>query len=399
MSVDTRIQKILVIITLDFLGYMILFPIIPFKISQLGGSPLTYGLLLTAYAVCQLASAPLLGLMSDKTGPRIPLMISFTGTLLAFIVIYYSSSIDILIAAVVLDGLTSGNIPLPQAMLSHFSSSNNRTSVFAMSGICISACILVGPLITAITNKINPSIPVLIAIIMVTLNLIFVLLFVPKKQATQKSATPFVDANENTNHGWKQKLHGVLALKLLFFIYILFQYSSVHFNTGFAMFAKNQIDFFGRKVGTNEYAYLLSYAACFSILTQYFFLPRLLKIASEINLVLIGFLLNILAYILFFISTNQYTVFAALPLIAFSVGLIKPCLISTVSKQDSFLKVGALMGTFQSLSSVVLIIVPLISGKLLKAEFYSIWILTPVSIGIVATLASYFQLKKQKRFT
>ena len=52
---------IFLIVLADILGLTIILPLLPFYAEKLGASPTLVGLLVSAYAFCQLLSGPFLG--------------------------------------------------------------------------------------------------------------------------------------------------------------------------------------------------------------------------------------------------------------------------------------------------------------------------------------------------
>jgi Arabinose efflux permease len=75
---------IFLIVAVDVLGLTIILPLLPFYAEHLGASPTVVGLLISAYAFCQLIAGPLLGRLSDRTGRRPLLLVSQAGTLIGF---------------------------------------------------------------------------------------------------------------------------------------------------------------------------------------------------------------------------------------------------------------------------------------------------------------------------
>ena len=72
--------SIFLIVLVDVLGLTIILPLLPFYAESLGASPGVVGLLVSAYAMCQLVAGPPLGHLSDRIGRRPVLLISQIGT-------------------------------------------------------------------------------------------------------------------------------------------------------------------------------------------------------------------------------------------------------------------------------------------------------------------------------
>jgi MFS family permease len=55
-------------IFIDFVGFGLILPLLPFWSERLGAGPVGVGLVLTAYALAQFLFTPLLGTLSDRYG-------------------------------------------------------------------------------------------------------------------------------------------------------------------------------------------------------------------------------------------------------------------------------------------------------------------------------------------
>ena len=67
---SSPLLSILLIVLVDVLGLTIILPLLPFYAESLGATPSTVGLLVSAYAICQLLAGPPLGQLSDRVGRK-----------------------------------------------------------------------------------------------------------------------------------------------------------------------------------------------------------------------------------------------------------------------------------------------------------------------------------------
>ena len=68
---------------IDMLGLLMILPLLPFYAKSLGGGGLVVGLLVSAFSLAQLVSAPLWGRFSDKHGRRPALMVGLAASAIA----------------------------------------------------------------------------------------------------------------------------------------------------------------------------------------------------------------------------------------------------------------------------------------------------------------------------
>ncbi|MCL4366359.1 MFS transporter [Patescibacteria group bacterium] len=113
-SENNKLIFILVTMFLNFLGFSILFPILPFMVEQYVPNPheiaLYVGLLLSVYAFCQFFAAPGLGALSDRFGRKPILLISLFGSAIGYILLGIGGALWVLFLGRIIDGLTGGNI-------------------------------------------------------------------------------------------------------------------------------------------------------------------------------------------------------------------------------------------------------------------------------------------------
>jgi DHA1 family tetracycline resistance protein-like MFS transporter len=84
---------------LDVLGFSIILPLLPYYVAELNASPSNVGLCLTANALSQLITAPYIGKLSDTYGRRPVLLACVLGTCISFIMLYYSTTVEMILAS------------------------------------------------------------------------------------------------------------------------------------------------------------------------------------------------------------------------------------------------------------------------------------------------------------
>src|SRR5262245_36345583 len=117
MSKSSPLLSIFLIVLVDVLGLTIILPLLPFYAESLGATPQTVGLLVSAYAACQLLAGPPLGQLSDRVGRRPVLLVSQIGTCIGFLILAYANSLWLVFLARIIDGLTAGNLTVAQAYI------------------------------------------------------------------------------------------------------------------------------------------------------------------------------------------------------------------------------------------------------------------------------------------
>src|SRR5438105_11808354 len=108
-SVPRPLLIIFLTIFVNLVGFGIIIPLLPFYAESFGASPLVIGLLFAVFSLCQLASAPALGDLSDRYGRRPVLIFSLLGTVVSFVMLALAHTIAMLFAARVVDRRSGGD--------------------------------------------------------------------------------------------------------------------------------------------------------------------------------------------------------------------------------------------------------------------------------------------------
>lgn len=171
--------SIFLIVFIDMLGFGLILPLLPYYAETFGASDTVIGLLVASYAAAQLIGAPLLGRLSDRFGRRPILLISLVGTLLGFLLLGFASTLFILFAARILDGITGGNISVAQAYISDVTNSKNRAKGLGMIGAAFGLGFIIGPATGGLLSQWGYAVPAFAAAGLVAINLLMVALWLP----------------------------------------------------------------------------------------------------------------------------------------------------------------------------------------------------------------------------
>jgi MFS family permease len=108
-----RVHFILFIsVLVDTIGYGMLLPLLPFYALKFGASAGTVTLLFSVYSLLQFICAPLWGRMSDRFGRRPTLLLSLIGSTLAFLWLSQASTLWMLFACRILEGIMAASFLL-----------------------------------------------------------------------------------------------------------------------------------------------------------------------------------------------------------------------------------------------------------------------------------------------
>ncbi len=191
MKQDKNLWVLVLVCVINSLGFGIIVPVLYSYGKQYGVTGETLGILTASFSVAQFFATPVLGSLSDKYGRKPLLIISLAGTCLSFLLFAWASSIYMLFAARILDGVTGGNVSVAQAMVSDTATPQNRAKKFGILGSAFGFGFVIGPAIGGLLNKFGPQVPFFFAAgisLIGTLCTIFLLKETNKTDRKQRSA-------------------------------------------------------------------------------------------------------------------------------------------------------------------------------------------------------------------
>lgn len=132
-------------IFLDTLLFYLIIPIIPVYTSKLGASDSIIGLLFSCYAISLLITTPIWGILSDKIGRKIPIVIGLAGFAFSTLFFALASSLPMLFLARILQGISSAANWSPSlALLADYFDVDNRGKIMGLALTAMSVGSLVG---------------------------------------------------------------------------------------------------------------------------------------------------------------------------------------------------------------------------------------------------------------
>jgi MFS transporter, DHA1 family, tetracycline resistance protein len=141
---------IVLIVLVDLLGFSVVMPPLRPFANEYGFRGWQIGLLFSAYPVCQLVAAPILGRLSDRYGRRPLLIFSQAGTALSFLILGLSRNFHVMLLARMLDGASGGNILVAQAYVADVTKPEHRARSMGLIGMAFGLGFVAGPLLAGL---------------------------------------------------------------------------------------------------------------------------------------------------------------------------------------------------------------------------------------------------------
>jgi multidrug resistance protein len=329
------------------------------------------GLLVSAYAVCQLIAGPPLGHLSDRVGRRPVLLVSQIGTCIGFIILGLAQSLWLVFVARIIDGLTAGNLTVAQAYIADVTDAENRAKSFGIIGIAFGLGFLVGPGISGYLAQFGETLPIFAAAALSFTSIVCTYFLLP---SVVSHPHPELEGGMSR---WASMVESFkdkqLAPLLWQFFAFTFAFSTLF--SGFALFAERRFVHNGMPFGPKEVGYVFAFSGLIGAMIQGGGMGSLVKKFGEGKLVQMGFAGMGFGFALLSGAHQISYLLVAIALLTFGSAVLRPSLTSLITTRASRHRQGMVIGLMQSLMSIAQIIAPVVAGLLIQKQYLSIWAL------------------------
>ncbi len=383
---------------IDLVGFGIVMPVLPFYAQEYNASPVTLGWLFASYSIMQFIFSPVLGRLSDRHGRRPVLLLSIIGTGIGFLIMGMATTLWLLFAGRILDGITGGNISTANAYVADVTTPENRAKGMGLIGAAFGLGFVFGPALGGILSRWGIHVPFLFAAALAFGNAVLLYFTLPE------TVTPAHPARHTAGRSYAAMFRHLSnsSLALVLAISFLFIVAFSIMTTTFALYTMYRFGYDAQQNG-----YLFAFIGIVAVIVQGGLIGRLAKRFGELPLVILGALLFVAGlFALPFVGPMSGGLVALLGLIALLAvgdGMATPSLRSLASKTAGADEQGATLGLTQSAASLARIIGPLIGGFLiysatapdplhiddhsLRVTFWAASALTFLALALAARLA------------
>lgn len=350
-----------IVCVIDILGFGILIPLVPYMADGFGASPQLITPILGAYSLCQLLAAPFWGRLSDRYGRRPILISSLAGACLSYVMLGFATNLWWLLASRMLAGFMAGNLSAAFAYASDISTPENRAKALGTVGAAIGVGFMFGPAIGGILagndeHTANFMLPAVVSACLSVLAIALVFFMLPESHAHEHRTR---HRDESRNNHPLRLLSARPTLRLIVSAGFLVTCSQSILESIFAIWAMNRFGFGPRTVGVVLFCLALIPVAMQAGLVRVL-APRL----GEARLAVCAILAYVTGFVIVGYSSHLPLALAGLAFCGVGSGLFNPSASALASKQATARERGAVMGTYQSGSSLARALIPFASGAL-----------------------------------
>jgi MFS family permease len=356
---------IFAVVFLDLLGTGVLLPIIPYLVRQFTPSGLAVGLLAVAFSAAQFLAAPFLGALSDRVGRRPVLVLSVLGSGAAYFLFGLATSLWVLFAARIIDGLTGGNITAAQAYIADVSRPEDRAKNFGLLGAAFGLGFIFGPAAGGALSHISLQVPAYAAGALSVLTAAFGFFALPESLPRERRRGGSIAAHEF------DPLRALAAgfrrpeLRTLLGAVFFLGFAMAGLRSNFAVYTLTRFH-----LGPKENAALFTFLGVVAAVMQGVVIRRLSGKVSERRLAVGGLALMTVGYMLIAYAPAVWVLYLAVACNAVGGGLAGPTLTGMISQSAPPAEQGAVLGASQSVQSLTQIVGPGYAGAVFDHVHY-----------------------------
>ncbi len=348
-------------ILIDFIGFGLVIPLLPFWAERLGANSFEVGLIITVYALAQLLFTPVLGTLSDRYGRKPIIVVSLFIEVVALIMTALAGSLPLLLLARFIGGLGASNIGSAQAVVADVTEKQNRAKGMGLIGAAIGLGFVIGPAAGGILAPAGQTLPFWVAAGVALVNALLVLLFLPetRKRAGGETETHFRGRGLSLLFsGWRNaaRYPSVLGMVLVNLLYTI---AFTGMEAIFALFTQHTFGW-----GASQNGYIFTYIGVIVVIMQGGLVGRLVKRWQESGVLLAGLVLMAIGLIALAFSTRFALLLVTLGILSVGDGAVTPTVSTLLSFASPVEVQGEMLGLSQGVGGLGRIVGPLIAGSL-----------------------------------
>lgn len=348
-------------IFIDFAGFGLILPLLPFWAQHLGANPTEVGLILTIYALAQFIFTPVLGTLSDRYGRKPIIVGSLLIEAFSFALSGMAGSLVVLLIARFIGGLGASNIGSAQAVVADVTPPEGRARGMGLIGAAIGLGFVVGPAIGGMLAPIGPAVPFWAAMAVAIVNALLVMIFLPethKERSASKTGSSSKRGKGILPAGLGRLLRNS-AITRLIVINLLFTIAFTAMETVYPLFSQHTFGWTAKENG-----YIFTYVGIIIVLVQGGLVGQLVKRFGERKLLITGLVMLAAGLALLPWSTSLAMMLIALGILSAGHGAVTPATSALLSLASPREAQGETLGLAQGVAGLGRVAGPLIAGSI-----------------------------------
>jgi multidrug resistance protein len=352
-----KLTVLMITAFVDMLGLAMIIPLLPFYATKLGASATIVGILIAAFSIAQLASAPLWGKFSDRYGRRPALLAGLLVSAVAYVIFAYASTLWLLLLSRIVQGLGGGTIGVVQAYVADASDPNDRAKSLGWLSAATSLGAVVGPAIGSVLIHWGRHAPGIASAIFCVLISVFAGIYL--RESRDATVTAEHEVAHQTGGGaiWSVISRPREPAQRLIWIYAIAIGAFYGTAPTLPLILANRLPVTETNVG-----FFVMYLGGMGVFVRAGILGRMIEWLGEARLTRLGLVLLALGLALIAAVHSFATLLVALTLMPLGTAFVFPCVTAMLSRVVPKRHRGLYMGVQHTFGGVSRVVFPLAAG-------------------------------------
>lgn len=346
-------------VLIDFTGFGIIIPLLPFWAEHLGANAVEVGLIITVYSLAQFIFLPVLGRFSDRFGRRSIILWSLVIETISLALTALSGSLVMLLAARFIGGMGAANLGTAQAVVSDTTTPTERAKGMGFIGAAIGLGFVLGPAIGGGLATLGLTAPFWFAAGVALINAALVFFLLPETRPAQVAASA-ADAPARPQAGFVAGLLETLrspAVARLIAVNLLYTLAFTAMEAMFPLFSQREFGW-----GATQNAYVFVFVGVIMVIVQGGLVGRLSKLWGVQTLLVIGLALLAAGLLLLPFGTTLAVMLIAIGVLSAGSGAVSSMSSALASLASPDETQGQTLGVIQSSGGLGRVLGPVAAG-------------------------------------
>lgn len=342
---------------IDMLGFAMVFPLLPLYAVRLKADPTVIGFMVASFSMAQVAASPLWGRFSDRFGRRPALLVSLTGSCLAFLIFAFADSIVMLFLCRIVQGASGGTTGVMQAYIGDSVEPRERAKALGWLSAATNTGVMIGPAVGSTVWLLGPRTPGLLAASLCLINLVFAWFVLPESKAPKTEGDGEAPRPSIAGMVRETIRHPRQAASELIWIYAVAMTAFSSMTAVLALYLMTRFSVNEGSIG--NFFFVLG---AVSVVMRAGILGRLVSRFGEVRLMQAGALLLALGLMAFPLPRHIGFLVPVMILVPIGTALLFPATSALLSQRCDTRVLGQVMGVQQAFGGMARIFGPIWAG-------------------------------------